>query len=183
LQVKLAALEAYASLFHSITKKSQTKYFNLLPEILNILPPLKESGDSEHLQTAFVALTDLAEAAPRMFKTLFHHLVQFSIGIIQDKDMGDQTRQQALELMGTFADCAPMMCKKDESFTQDMVTQCLSLMTDVGADDEDASEWNSSEDVRLFHCHSPSSPFFPLPSLLTNSLARLGGKRSQSCCR
>lgn len=47
-----------------------------------------------------------------MFKTLFNHLVKFCIGIIQDKDMGDQTRQQALELMGTFADCAPAMCKK-----------------------------------------------------------------------
>jgi importin-5 len=147
LQVKLAALEAYASFFHSITKKAQTKYFNLLPDILNILPPLKDSGDTEHLQAAFVALTDLAEAAPRMFKSLFNNLVKFSIGIIQDKELGDATRQQALELMGTFADCAPAMCKKDPSYTQDMVTQCLSLMTDVGIDDDDATEWNSSEDV------------------------------------
>jgi hypothetical protein len=28
-----------------------------------------------------------------------------------------------------------------------MVTQCLSLMTDVGIDDDDATEWNESEDV------------------------------------
>jgi importin-5 len=147
MQVKISALEAYASFFHSITKKAQTKYFNLLPDILNILPPLKDSGDSEHLQTAFIALTELAEAAPRMFKALFNNLVKFSIGIIQDKELGDQTRQQALELMGTFADCAPVMCRKDPSYTQDMVTQCLSLMTDVGIDDDDASEWNSSEDV------------------------------------
>ena len=82
-----------------------------------------------------------------MFKPLFNNVVKFSIGIIQDKELGDQTRQQALELMGTFADCAPAMCKKDPSYTQDMVTQCLSLMTDVGIDDDDASEWNSSEDV------------------------------------
>lgn len=150
-QVKLAALEAYASFFHSITRKAQTKYFNLLPDILNILPPLKDSGDTEHLQAAFVALTELAEAAPRMFKSLFNNLVKFSIGVIQDKQLGDQTRQQALELMGTFADCSPAMCKKDPSYTQDMITQCLSLMTDVGIDDDDASEWNSSEDVGSLH--------------------------------
>ena len=29
-----------------------------------------------------------------------------------------------------------------------MVTQCLSLMTDIGVDDEDAAEWNASDDVR-----------------------------------
>lgn len=82
-----------------------------------------------------------------MFKNLFSSLVKFSISVIQEKDLGDQTRQNALELMATFADCAPAMCKKDPSYTQDMVTQCLSLMTDIGMDDDDASEWNASEDV------------------------------------
>ena len=88
-----------------------------------------------------------------MFKTLFNNLVKFCIGIIQDKDIGDPTRQQALELMGTFAECAPVMCRKDPLYTQDMVTQCLSLMTDVGIDDDDAEEWNASEDVRCLPNH------------------------------
>ena len=39
------------------------------------------------------------------------------------------------------------MCKKDPSYTSDMVTQCLSLMTDIGIDDDDAAEWNASEDL------------------------------------
>ena len=85
-----------------------------------------------------------------MFKPLFNSLVQFSISVIQDKDLGETARQNALELMATFADNAPVMCKKDANFTNDMVTQCLSLMTDVGADDDDAEEWNVSEDVSLF---------------------------------
>jgi len=93
-------------------------------------------------------MIDLAEAAPRMFKPLFHDLVQFSIQVIQDKELEDSARQNALELMATFADYAPQMCKKDPSYTTEMVTQCLSLMTDVGIDDDDAAEWNASEDVR-----------------------------------
>jgi hypothetical protein len=28
-----------------------------------------------------------------------------------------------------------------------MITQCLSLMTDIGMDDDDAAEWNASDDV------------------------------------
>ena len=84
-----------------------------------------------------------------MFKGLFNSLVKFSISVIQEKDLGDQTRQNALELMATFADYAPVMCKKDPNFTSDMVTQCLSLMTDIGVDDDDAADWNSQEDLDM----------------------------------
>ena len=142
-------MEAFASFFGSISKKGQKKYYSLVPEILNILPPLKAVTDSDSLSKALVALIELAEEAPLMFKSLFHNLVQFSITVIQDKDLGDQVRQNALELMGTFADYSAAMCKKDPSYTSDMVTQCLSLMTDVGMDDDDASEWVESEDVSV----------------------------------
>ncbi|KKK14813.1 putative importin beta-3 subunit [Aspergillus rambellii] len=147
--VRIAAMEAFASFFRSIAKKSQTKFFGLMPDLLNILPPLKESSESDELSAAFLALIELAEISPKMFKSLFNNLVKFSISVIADKELSDQVRQNALELMATFADYAPAMCKKDPEFTQEMVTQCLSLMTDIGVDDEDASEWNASEDLDL----------------------------------
>ena len=147
IKVRIAAMEAFASFFRSIMKKSQKKYYGAVPEMLNILPSLKEAGDSENLTKALVALIELAESAATMFKPMFHSLVQFSIAVIQDKDLADQTRQNALELMATFADYNTAMCKKDPSYTSDMVTQCLSLMTDIGQDDDDAAEWKTSEDV------------------------------------
>lgn len=142
-------MEAFSAFFRSIQRKSQQKYFSLIPDILNILPPLKESGDDSSLTDAFVALIELAEAAPKMFKPLFNNLVTFSVSVIQDKELSDTTRQNALELMATFADQAPQMCRKDASYTTQMVTQCLSLMTDVGIDDDDAAEWNASEDLDI----------------------------------
>ncbi|KAK0610440.1 armadillo-type protein [Bombardia bombarda] len=145
--VRLAAMEAFAAFFRSLGKKSQTKYHGLLPEVLNILPPIKDSQDSEDLSKALVALIDLAEGAPKMFKQIFHVLVQFCISVIQDKELNDVCRQNALELMATFADYAPSMCKKDSSYTTDMITQCLSLMTDLGEDDDDAAEWLTSDDL------------------------------------
>lgn len=142
-------MEAFASFFRSIPKKTQAKYFSLVPDMLNILPPLKESDESDELSKAFVALIELAEVSPKMFKPLFNNLVKFSISVIADKELSEQVRQNALELMATFADYAPSMCKKDPTYANDMVTQCLSLMTDVGIDDEDASEWKESEDVSV----------------------------------
>ena len=146
-QVRIAAMEAFASFFRSISKKSQPKFFPLVADLLNVLPPLKEAGESEDLSAAFMSLIELAEISPKMFKAMFNNLEAFSVSVVAEKDLSDQVRQNALELMATFADYAPNMCKKSEKFAQDMVTQCLSLMTDIGIDDDDASEWNSSEDV------------------------------------
>lgn len=157
-QVRLAAMEAFAAFFRSLTKKNQAKYHGLLPEVLSILPPIKESSDSEDLSQALLALIDLAEGAPKMFKTAFNILVQFSISVIQDKELSDLCRQNALELMATFADYAPSMCKKDPNYTNDMITQCLSLMTDLGEDDEDAAEWLAADDVSLAPSRTGSHP-------------------------
>jgi hypothetical protein len=147
MQVRLAAMDAFASFFRTISKKGQSKYYALIPDVLNILPPIKDSQDSDDLSKALVALIDLAETAPKMFKLLFHNLVQFSISVVQDKELDTICRQNALELMATFADYAPSMCRKDASYTTDMITQCLSLMTDLGEDDDDAAEWLASDDV------------------------------------
>lgn len=146
-QVRLAAVEAFSSFFQELNKGSRKKYYAVIPDILNILPPILDSRDDEQLSRALLALIDLAEVAPTMFKPLFHNLVTFSMSVIQDKKLEEQTRQNALELMATFADFAAAMCKKDSSYTESMVTQCLSLMTDVGLDDEEAVEWNNTDDV------------------------------------
>lgn len=142
-------MEAFSAFFSCIQKKAQKQFYSLVPEILNILPPLKEANDGENLTKSLTALIELAEEAPTMFKPLFRNLVVFSISVIQDKDLADQTRQNALELMATFADYAPGICKKDSSYISDMVTQCLSFMTDVGIDDDDASEWAATEDLDI----------------------------------
>lgn len=148
-EVRMATMSAFASFFTSLTKKSQPKYYGLIPDILNTLVPLKEERNSDLLSKALLAIVELAEVASKMFKSVFSQLVTLCISMIQDKELEDQARQNALELMATFADYNPTMCKKDENYTNDMVTQCLSLMTDVGADDDDAEEWNAQEDMDL----------------------------------
>ncbi|KAJ3579665.1 hypothetical protein NPX13_g898 [Xylaria arbuscula] len=148
--VQLAAMEAFASFFRNLSKKAVPKYFSLLPAVLNILPPIKDSDSedsSDQLSRALLALIELAETSPKMFKPLFHNLVMFSVSVIQDKELSNLCRQNALELMSTFADYAPSMCRKDPSYTNDMITQCLSLMTDLGEDDDDAAEWLGSDDL------------------------------------
>lgn len=152
LGVRIAAMEAFSAFFRSIKKAAQKLFYPLLTNILNILVPIKDGQDSENLSRALMALIDLAEVAPLMFKPLFNNVVKFAISVVQDKDLTDLARQNALELLATFADNAPNMCKKEPIYASEMVTQCLSLMTDIGTDDDDAAEWNDSDDVGLRLC-------------------------------
>jgi hypothetical protein len=172
-------MEAFAAFFRTLGKKEFSKYYDLLPSVLNILPPIKDSQDSDHLRQALIALMELAETAPKMFKPLFSNLVQFSISVIQEKELDDVCRQSALELMTTFADFAPSMCRKDSSYTNDMITQCLSLMTDLGEDDDNAAEWLESDDV----CGGTLSlQLYQLNIVLTNGIiARPGRERPEPC--
>jgi importin-5 len=166
-------MEAFASFFRNLSKKHQSKYYPLIPDVLNVLPPVKESHESENLSKALLALIDLAETAPKMFKPLFRNLVVFSISVIQDKELDNMCRQNALELMATFADYAPSMCRKDVSYTNDMITQCLSLMTDLGEDDDDAAEWLTSDDVSVEPCTISEN------SSSSNDLVAAGSRRER----
>lgn len=147
LQVQLAAMQAFSAFFSSLQKKQQQKYYNLVGDILNILPPLHEKGLSDDLKNALLEMMNIGEEAPRMFKPLFSGLVTFCISVVQDTKMEDDARQNALETLTTFAEVSPQMCKNEPTYAEKMVTQCLSLMTEVGTDDDDAAEWNESEDV------------------------------------
>jgi hypothetical protein len=147
MNVRIATMTAFSSFFQSLTKKSQLKYYGLVPDILGVLVPLKEARESEMLTKALMAVIELAEVASKAFKGVFGPLVTITIEMIADKELDDQARQNALELMATFADYNPKMCKNDKNYIESMVTQCLSMMTDVGQDDPDAEEWNAQEDV------------------------------------
>lgn len=154
-------MEAFASFFRILKKKHMAKYYILTPKLLTILPLIKEkidnrersdqerAEDQDNLTKAFMALIDLATVAPKMFKNGFSDLVRFCVSMIQDKDMDKLARQNGLELLATFADYAPSMCRKDQGYTENMVTQCLSFMTDIGEDDDDESDWLDSDDVSI----------------------------------
>ncbi|KAF2723421.1 ARM repeat-containing protein [Polychaeton citri CBS 116435] len=147
--VRLATMGAFSAFFASLTKKSQQKYYVLIADLLKTLVPLREAGEDDLLSKALTCVIELAEVASKMFKPVFHDLTNLCIEIIKDKELDNQPRQNALELMATFADYNPAMCKKEPEYTANMVTQCLSLMTDVGEDDDNADDWNAQEDLDL----------------------------------
>ncbi|KAK9467540.1 armadillo-type protein [Lipomyces arxii] len=146
--VRISAIVAYTALFETLSKQSWPILQPLLPELLNVLPPLNIPEKSDQLTSALSPLIDLASLAPKLFRPMFKAIVDFGIAVIKNKEMEATTRQTALELLTTFADEAPGMCKKESSYTTNMVVQSLAMMTEVGEDDdEQSSVWREDDDL------------------------------------
>lgn len=99
----------------ALETKAQRKYFPLIQDIFLVAQDVANTGDEELLTRVLISLIDLAETTPKMFKNGFNDVVVFSLRIIQNTELEDQTRQNALELMATFADNSPNMCKRTAS--------------------------------------------------------------------
>ncbi|KAF9969006.1 hypothetical protein BGZ65_012375, partial [Modicella reniformis] len=65
------------------------------------------------------------------------------IELVKKKELEDRTRQSALELLLTLAECAPGMVRKVQDYTTTIVPVALEMMTELD-DDED---WYTTDDL------------------------------------
>lgn len=144
--VSLAAIQALSTYLFSATDEIRATFQSVIPALMNAFPPLLEAKDSEGLTTALNAINELVESFPKTFKSLFSSMVSFCITVIRTKDLENAARHASLEVLVVFAESAPGMCRKDPSYTNEVVVECLSLMTDLG-DDNDVAEWLATEDL------------------------------------
>jgi hypothetical protein len=120
----------------------------LLDPLLNVLPPLLATKQSNSLREALLELIEVATEHPNMFRGCFSHLVQFAVSVVKEKELDDDTRQAALELLVTFAEGAPAMCRKDPNYTMATVEQILGFMCDHDTGAEALEEWRNTDDVQ-----------------------------------
>lgn len=128
----------------------RNKLASLLDPLLNVLPPLLTEKNSEDLTAAFTSLIAVATEHPKMFRHSFSHLVQFALSVVKQTELEDDARQAALELLITFAEGAPAMCRNEPNFTMAVTEQILAFMCDHGNDPESLEEWRNTDDVTRF---------------------------------
>ncbi|CDO55226.1 similar to Saccharomyces cerevisiae YMR308C PSE1 Karyopherin/importin that interacts with the nuclear pore complex [Geotrichum candidum] len=146
-KVRIAALDAFAAFFRVLPKKAWKELQHLLPNLLNVLTPFKQENKGDELASVFESVIELAEMAPKMFKPHLNIILQFCVEVAQNKETEDTARMSALELLSTLVDEAPNMCKKEPEFAEKLIYTCLTMMTEVGEDDEDGSIWTSQDDL------------------------------------
>lgn len=145
--VRIGACSAFVEYFKASDKQTWQTLLILLPNLLNSLARFLEAGEDEALASALECLVDLVELAPKVFKDAFPTVIEFCSTVAKNKELSGKARMSALEVLTTFSEVSPAMCKKTPSYAESMVLVTLSMMTEVCVDDDDAAEWNNSDDV------------------------------------
>ena len=154
-KVRLSAFKAVCEYFVVSEASLRSKMSSLLDPLLNVLPTLLAEKQSEELTDALTSLIEVATEHPKMFRPCFGHLAQFSISVLKEEELDDDAKQAALELLVTFAEGAPVMCRKDPQYTTATIEQILALMCDHDNNPDALTEWRNTDDV------------FPLSTFLT----------------
>lgn len=144
--VRIASCTAFVAFFRELPKKLWGSLLPLLPNLLNSLPRFLQSGEDAALASVLESLIDLVELAPKMFKDMFPTIIEFCTTVCKGKELDSLTRMALLELLTTFAEVSPAMCKRTPSYTDNIVIITLLMMTEVCVDDDDAAEWNNGDD-------------------------------------
>ncbi|GMM33500.1 Pse1 protein [Saccharomycopsis crataegensis] len=142
--VRVAVSNAFVACFQSAPKKQWSSFSPMLPGLLNALPKYLEDGNEDALTSELESLIDLVTLAPKMFKPMLPTIIEFCSTITKNTDLESPTRLAALELLTTFCEASPNMCKQEASYAENMVVLTLQLMTEVCIDDDDAIEWQNS---------------------------------------
>ncbi len=145
--VRIAACTAFVAFFQNLPKKSWPSVESLLPNLLNSLPRLLQNNKDIALAAVLESLIELVELAPKMFRNMFETIIQFCSAVSKNKDLDSSARLAALELLTTFSESSPNMCKRQPQYTQAIVVITLSVMTEVCVDDDDAAEWNNADNT------------------------------------
>ena len=146
-KVRLSAFRAVCEYFVVSEASLRSKMSSLLDPLLNVLPTLLAEKQSDDLTDALTALIEVATEHPKMFRPCFGHLAQFCISVLKEEELDDDAKQAALELLVTFAEGAPVMCRKDPHYTTATVEQILALMCDHDNDPDALKEWRNTDDV------------------------------------
>lgn len=145
--VCVAACTAFVAFFRELPRKTYASHAPLLPNLLNSLPRFLQNGKDFALSSILATLIDLVELAPKMFKEMFPTIIEFCAAVAKNRDLESSARMGALELLTTFSEVSPAMCKKTPSFMNTIVEVTLLMLTEVCIDDDDAAEWNNGTDV------------------------------------
>lgn len=144
-EVRIAACTAFVSYFRELPRGRWSSLSPLLPNLLNSLPRFLSNGQEQALANVLESLIDLIELAPKMFKEMFPTIIEFCSTIIKDTNLESSTRLASLELLTTFSEVSPAMCKHTSSYTSAMVYVNLMLLTEVSPDDDEAFEWLNND--------------------------------------
>ncbi|ODV59540.1 ARM repeat-containing protein [Ascoidea rubescens DSM 1968] len=146
-EVLIACSNAFVAYFEVLPKQSWQLLATLLPDLMNILPKLLNNGKDSSLSSVLESLILLIELAPKLFKDMFEKIIEFCSLITKNKNLEQNCRISSLELLTTFSEVSPQMCKSNSNYINSIIILSLSLMTELSPDDDEYSDWVNNTNI------------------------------------
>ena len=145
-EVRLAALSAASSLIQALSNlEEQLQGLHvLIPAMFGVVSAALNDQDQESARSALEDLISVAEEAPKFFRRSMDPLVSMCFTIADAKQLENETRFLAVEMLLTLSEQAPAMMRKQTLFLSNIVPLALQLMLSV--EELDPVAWNSTTD-------------------------------------
>ncbi|KAF9939192.1 hypothetical protein BGZ65_011271 [Modicella reniformis] len=144
IHVRLATTKAVVAYMLDTDHTTRNALMPLMSSMLDTLSALLTAQEEPGLVEGLTVMIELAEHSPRLFRQVLIILLPFLLGIVKNaKELEDRTRQSALEMLLTLAECAPNSIRKLPDFAANLVPVTLEMMTEI----EDDEEWYNADDL------------------------------------
>ncbi|PVV04701.1 hypothetical protein BB560_000793 [Smittium megazygosporum] len=115
----------------------------IIPQMLSVLESILQLKDETGLVECLSSLTELVETYPTKFRAVLPNLLEFVSIIYTNPELDTNTKQVALELLVTFAEASPGLCRKQSNFCEKLIPIALDMMTQI----EDDEAWYTIDDL------------------------------------
>lgn len=150
MDVRLACLKATIYFLLVADPPAREMMAALVPHLLNviqlnqILPAVMQQPDKEEMAVESIGyFIELAEAFPKLFKSVIGNLVQFMTEQMKNKELEDGTRHTCLEILLTLTENSPALMRKCTNFGPTVIPIILEWMSEL----DDEPDWYTSENM------------------------------------
>lgn len=142
-EVQFQAVRAVGAyiLFNEKDANILKNFTDLLPRLIVIIA---ESIEIQDDQTLLKLLIDLTETCPKFLRSQLEHIFDMCARTFSNKDVEEDWRHLALEVMVSMSENAAAMVRKHvDKYVIALIPMILEMMTDL----EDDPDWSVSEEV------------------------------------
>lgn len=135
--------------FVSILQESDNDKLPMLqsiyPYFLDLMSSMIKKSQFQSLESVLNSMIELVELAPNIFIKTFDRILDICFTISKSKNIDSFIRMSALELLTSFAEAFPSLCKSNSLYIESILLITLSMLTEISINDENAIEWINNE--------------------------------------
>ncbi|KJE88836.1 hypothetical protein CAOG_00415 [Capsaspora owczarzaki ATCC 30864] len=139
------AVRAAVGFMLFLNREQRNGFTDLLPLMLSVTSRAMASGDDATAGDVIGCLIELAEHSPTSFRNCFAEVVNTLVAAAGNTaQLEDGTRHLCVELLVTFAERHPGMCRRFEGFAGVVVPVLLQMMVEYDESEQAAVAWAAS---------------------------------------